>query len=188
MKRILFLRNKIDTPERYNYALNYGWVECGAEAGLFAAFDWDIENIPTQEELNAYLGDNEIDCIISLCANEARFAHFGALEWLNIIDQVSIPAFLRAGDLCYDSLDDDFYQPWYYIWYRMLDRDGCVPMVGGFIPWCIDIDQYVPEYGGEQIVMAGACNEAYPLRVALRELNSGFFKIIDLGLFLESTD
>lgn len=172
MKRILFLRNRIDVPERYNYALNYAWVDKGASEGLYAGLSWYIDReIPTLDDLNAYLKTNEIDCIISMCANESRFAHFGAVEWLTLIRDCDVPTFLRAGDLCYDSLDDDFYQPWYYIWYRMLDRDGCVPAVGGFIPWCIDIDTYIPRCGGEQIIMVGASNETYPLRESLRRLN-----------------
>lgn len=181
MKRILFLRNKIDTPERYNYALNYGWVDRGASEGLYAAFGWDIEDIPTQDELNAYLSDNEIDCIISLCAVEARFAHSNAMEWMELINEANVPTILRAADPCYHSWDENFYQIWDYILYNMPDKRGFIPENGAFIPWCIDMSKYVPVYGGDQIVMACTASEAYPLRMALRELN----KKRGGGLFLD---
>lgn len=171
MKRILFLRNRIDISERYNYALNYAWVDRGASEGLYAAFDWYIDDIPTIDELNAYLSDSEIDCIISMCASLRRFQNFNAEAWLSLVAEASVPAILRAGDSCYDSWDDPFYQVWDYILYRMADKHGNYPDKGTFIPWAIDTEKYTPVYGGDPIVMINTCNEAYPLRIALRELN-----------------
>jgi len=172
MKRILFLKNRIDVPGRYNFALNYGWVQRGIDAGLYEAYDWYIDDIPTVERLNDYLEAYEIDCIISMCANEARFAHLGAGKWHDhILFGVTVPTFLRAGDSCYDSWNDPFYGVWDHVFYRMPDKNGCHPVDGTFIPWCIDITKYTPKWGGEQLVMVGACNEAYPLRMSLRELN-----------------
>ena len=172
MKNILFLRNKIDVESRYNYAINYAWVDRGASEGLYKSFDWYIDDIPTVEELNVYIADNEIDCIISLCANEARFAEFLASDWwLHILYGATVPTLLRAADTYKDSWSDPFYQVWDCILYRWGDKSGAFPENGVYIPWCIDIERYTPVYGGEQIVMTGTCNEAYPLRMALRELN-----------------
>ena len=171
MKRILFLRNRIDVEGRYNFALNYGWVQRGIDAGLYEAFDWYIDDIPTVARFNEYLEAYEIDCIVSMCANEARFTHFRRSQWLYLVCEANIPAILRAGDSCYDSWNDAFYRTWDRILYRMADKDGRYPDNGTFIPWCIDTTKYTPECGGEQLVMIGACNEAYPLRMSLRELN-----------------
>lgn len=171
MKRILFLRNRIDVPERYNYALNYGWVDKGESEGLYTAFDWYIDDIPTIERLNAYLADNEIDCIISMCAAPQRFEAFNAGKWLSLIEHCNTPTILRAGDSCYESWSDYFYQVWDHILYRMADKHGKYPDNGMFIPWNVDMDVYTPEYGGDQIVMVNTCNDAYPLRFALRDLN-----------------
>jgi len=171
MKRILFLKNRIDVPERYNFSLNYGWVQRGIDAGLYTPFEWFVDDIPFPEQLDTFLNANWIDCIISMCAAESRFSYFGATEWLNLIQGADVPTILRAGDSCYDSWGDPFYQVWDRILYRMADKNGCYPVDGTFIPWCVDMTKCTPVYGGEPIVMAGASNEAYPLRVALRELN-----------------
>ncbi len=170
MKRILFLINRIDVPERYNYALNYGWVERGESEGLYEAYSWYIEKLPNLDELHDYVRDYEIDCIVSLCANESRFGRLGA-DWFSLLHFAQAPKILRAGDSCYDSWDDSFYQTWDHILYRMPDKHGRYPDNGTFIPWCIDIETYTPKCGGEQIIMVGASNEAYPLRESLRELN-----------------
>jgi len=171
VKRILFLRNRKNVPESYNYNLNYGWVKCGVDAGLYEAYDWYIDDIPTGERFNKYLAEYEIDCIISLCASESLFIEFNAMEWLPLLYKADVPAILRSSDACYHSWREPFYQVWDYILYNCADRDGSYPDNGDFIPWCIDVDKYTPVWGGDQIVMACSTGLAYPLREALRDLN-----------------
>lgn len=170
MKRILFLKNKIDTPSRYNYEINYGWTDVGAQRSLFDAQEWFIDSIPTREELNAYIARSEIDCIVSLCAL-SRFEHFNAMEWIELLESVSIPKILRAADTCYQSWRDPFYQAWDHVLYRMPDKNGGIPAKGTFIPWSINPEKYEFVSGGTEIKMIASCGEAYPLRTALRDLN-----------------
>lgn len=170
MHRILFLRNQIDTPERYNYEISYGWVERGIEENLYEAFDWYVDLIPHVYEFNQYLQKNRITAIISLTA-APRFAYFKALEWVNILKYVSVPSILLACDSCYHSWDDPFYQAWDFILYKMGDRDYLYPRNGAFIPWCINMKKYRPVFGGEDIKMIASANKAYELREALRLLN-----------------
>lgn len=170
MKRILFLKNKIDIPSRYNYEINYGWTEAGTQHGLFDARDWYIDSIPTQDELNAYIAKSEIDCIISLCALP-RFEFFNAMAWLELLEGVSIPKILRSADTCYESWGNPFYHVWDRILYRMPDKNGGIPDRGTFITWSINPDKYKPLFGGTEIKMIASCGDNYPLRSALRDLN-----------------
>lgn len=187
MKRILFLKNKIDTPSRYNYEINYGWTDVGAQHGLFDAQDWFIDSIPTREQLDAYIAKSEIDCIISLCALP-RFEYFNAMSWLDLLEGVKIPKILRAADTCYQSYRDPFYQAWDHILYRMGDKNGGIPAKGTFIPWSINPEKYVPQSGGTEIKMIASCGEAYPLRTALRDLNRKHSRTRGSYLFTDLCD
>lgn len=171
MKRILFLKNRIDIPSRYNYEINYGWVDVGAQHSLFDAQDWFIDSIPTREQFRAYIAKSEIDCIISMCANRQRFEYFNALSWLDILRDCPVRTILRAGDLYYDSLSDPFYEAWDHILYRGPDKNGRIPDNGTFITWSINPEKYKPVFGGTEIKMIASCGKAYPLRTALRDLN-----------------
>jgi len=171
VKRILFLRNRKNVPSSYNFALNYGWVQCGIDAGLYESYDWYIDDIPTGERFNEYLAEYEIDCIVSLCASESLFIEFNAMEWLPILYKADVPVILRASDGCYHSWREPFYQIWDYILYNCADKDGGYPENGAFIPWCIDTSKNKPVWGGDQIIMACSTGAAYPLRQALRDLN-----------------
>ena len=114
MKRILFLKNKVDIPSRYNYEINYGWVDAGSQAGLYGSLDWYIDSIPTRDEFFPYLAAWDIGCIISLCALP-RFEHFNAMAWLDLLESVDVPKILKAADTCYSSWRDPFYQVWLFL-------------------------------------------------------------------------
>jgi len=187
VKRILFLRNRIDTPARYNYEINYGWVELGIERNLFVAYDWWVDNIPYIFEFNRFLSSEKIDCIISI-TSAPRFAHFRAFEWLGVLKNAIVPTILLACDSCYCSWDDPFYQVWDHVLYRMADRDLKYPKHGSFRPWCINLQKYVPVYGGTEIKMIASSSAAYELRQALRLLNQTYVAQRGKHLFRDLTN
>jgi len=187
MKRILFLKNKIDIPSRYNYEINYGWTDVGAEHSLFDPFSWYIDSIPTLDEFRAYMSKHEVDCIISLCAL-SRFEHFNATAWLDLLESVKIPKILRAADTYRNSWRNPFYQVWDRILYRGPDRDGGIPEKGTFIPWSINPKRYKPVFGGNEIKMIATCGEHYPLRSALRDLNRKHSRTQGAYLFSDLCD
>ena len=182
--KLLFLRNAWDNPGRYNYELNYGWVDTGAEVGLYEGANWSIRHVPRSEFFNAYLKDAGIDCIVSLVSSRGHFEQVGVMAWMELLKEAPIPVVLRAGDSCYASWSDPFYAIWDHIFYRMPDKDGRLPAKGSFIPWCINTEKYPPRFGGEEIVMVCACSKRkYPSRMVLRQLN----QIHRSSLFVDKT-
>lgn len=176
--KILFLINDTDVPIRYNYEINYGWIQRCQEVGLFEA---EYLNIKHVHKLNT----TGIDYIFSISTLK-RFNSLSPklqLEWINILSNIDVTTILKAGDTCFHTWEHLFYSIWDYILYRMSDKNKQYPDNGIFLPWCLDTTKYTPVFGGDKIKMISTSHSSYPLREQLRQDNEGeFMDLCNLGI------
>lgn len=136
--KILRLQPAIDTPDRYNYKVNYGVWDC-------------IDTTQIALHQLSALPDSFINRfdVVLLPMYKRWEGNFNQLQRLK---ELPIKTILFDNDCCYRSFGDSFYKGIDYIFYRMVDRDGKTPDTPSErLLWSIDTNYYTPKYGGRGV-------------------------------------
>lgn len=136
--RILRIQPQIDTPDRYNYKVNYGVWDCIETHNVY------LNRLPWLSD--AFI--NEFDAVF-LPMNKRWM---GFIEQLDRLKSLSVTSVLFDNDSCYRSFNDSFYDGIDFIFYRIKDKDGKIPDQASFqLPWSVDTNYFTPEYGGKGV-------------------------------------
>lgn len=164
---ILALMHKIDTPERYNFQVNFGFLDELARLENVNLIKYDIEKV----------AQGGRDLILELAEKHEIQLVTGPIHvrWQNaeslprLIKDAGLKLVIFDNDCFQFSFTDEFYSYFDWIFYREYDKHNDSPSKGSYLPWSINANLYAPKYGGSGTVLCGTIRDHYPMRLKIRE-------------------
>lgn len=136
--RILRIQPEVDSPDRYNYRVNYGVWDYIRATKLRLSKLRDIND----DYINSF--------DIVFLPMYKRWQGYG--EEIDRLKSLPIKTVLFDNDTCYRSFSDPFYDGIDFIFYRIKDRDGMSPnSPSAQLLWSVDTNYFTPIYGGNGV-------------------------------------
>ena len=146
--KILKLYPSIDTPDKYNYHINYDlWDKISGD--------------------KAILGDRDINFKLYDVVFLPMYGRWvGNRDLLRELKDINIKTVLFDNDSLYRDFSNPFYDNIDFIFYRCTDQDNKPPLSPSqFLKWSIDTFLYLPKYGNTEVSFCCTVDAyAYPLR------------------------
>jgi hypothetical protein len=159
---ILALMHKIDTPERYNYQVNFGFLDEMANLENVNLIKYDIEKLAKggRDLILEIAEKNEIQLVTGPL--HVRWQNAESLP--RLIKDAGLPLVIFDNDCFQFSFSDEFYSYFDWVFYREYDKHNDSPAKGSYLPWSIDAKLYFPKYGGTGTVLCATIRDHYPMR------------------------
>lgn len=139
--KILRIQPDIDTPDRYNYHVNYGIWDALSELA-------EVRTIKISALFRLTTPDIDKFDIV-LCPMFKRWSGWTGLER---VKQSRAKAVLFDNDSCYRSFYDQFYDGFDFVFFRTVDKNRDIPHGKSFqLRWSINEKMYLPKYGGRGV-------------------------------------
>jgi hypothetical protein len=157
--KILRIQPEIDTPDRYNYQVNYGVWDALSQISDTTTISTSDLYILSKADIEKY--------DVALCPMFKRWDGWNGLTALDKLKECNIKRVLFDNDCCYRSFHHPFYDGFDFIFYRMPDKEGRTPKNGKHLKWSINEKMYTPVYGGSGVSFNCSLGDTYELRNAI---------------------
>lgn len=150
--KILRIQPATDTPDRYNYKVNYGVWDC-------------IDSEKQVMNILPALSDSYISQFDAVFL--PMYKRWGGYsKQLDRLKSLPVATVLFDNDSCYRSFNDPFYDGIDFVFYRIKDQDGKEPNNRSHeLKWSVDADYFTPFYGGSRVSFNCTVNDdTYALR------------------------
>lgn len=158
--------HKIDIPERYNYQVNFSFLDELSRLDNVILYKYDIELLAQNDLdfLSRIIERHQIDLVVG----PLRVRWENSENLPSLIKKLGLPLVIFDNDSFQFDFNDEFYSYFDWIFYREYDKNNDSPKKGSFLPWSLDADLYTPNFGGKGAILCASIGPSYPTRLKIK--------------------